>query len=389
MAEQFYHGVELVEIDDGTRSLKQVKPSIIGVVGTAPDADPALFPLDTPVLIAGSQREAAKLGKEGTLPTAMRGIFDQAGALIVVVRVAEGADIAETITNVIGGVDATTDSYTGISALLSARDYLGITPRLLIAPGFDHDKTVVDKLITTAGTLKSMVIVDGPNTTDAAAIAWREQFDSSRLYIVDPWAKVRLADGTEGVEPVSARVAGLICKQDNDRGWWHSPSNNVILGITGMARPISWAFNDTNTRANYLNEHDITTIINQEGYRLWGNRTCSIDPRWVFFSVRRTADMINESVMLNHLWAVDKNITRTYINDVTEGVSAYLRHLKQVGAIIGGRCWADPELNTPDQIAQGHVYFDFDFTAPYPAERITFRSKMVNDYLTEITGSAT
>ena len=384
MAEQFYHGVELVEIDDGSRTIKQVKPSIIGIVGTAPEADAARFPLDTPVLIAGSQREAAKLGKTGTLPPAIRGIFDQAGALIVVIRVADGATIADTVTNVIGGVDATTDNYTGCHALLSARNDLGVVPRLLIAPGFDHEKTVVDKMISLADILKAMVIVNGPNTTDAAAIQWREQFDSSRLYIIDPWAKVRLDDGTEGVEPLSPRVAGLICKQDNDRGWWHSPSNNVILGITGLARPISWAFNDPNTRANYLNEHDVVTVINQEGYRLWGNRTCSIDPRWVFFSVRRTADMINESVMLNHLWAVDKNITRQYLIDVVEGVNAYIRHLKQVGAVIGGRCWVDEELNTPANIAAGKVYFDFDFTPPYPAERITFRSHMVNDYLSEI-----
>lgn len=59
-----------------------------------------------------------------------------------------------------------------------------------------------------------------------------------------------------------------------------------------------------------------------------------------------------------------------------------------VGAVLGGRCWADEELNTPDQIAQGKVYFDFDFTPPYPAEHITFRSHLVNDYLVEILPAA-
>ena len=53
-------------------------------------------------------------------------------------------------------------------------------------------------------------------------------------------------------------------------------------------------------------------------------------------------------------------------------------------AILGGRCWADPELNTPESIADGRVYFDFDFTAPYPAEHIVFRSHLVDDYLEEI-----
>jgi len=69
---------------------------------------------------------------------------------------------------------------------------------------------------------------------------------------------------------------------------------------------------------------------------------------------------------------------------VVEGVNAYLRYLKNIGAILGGQCWADPELNSPDQVEQGKVTFDFDFTPPYPAEHITFRSRMVNGYLTEI-----
>jgi hypothetical protein len=100
--------------------------------------------------------------------------------------------------------------------------------------------------------------------------------------------------------------------------------------------------------------------------------------------VVRTADMINESLLRAHLWAVDRNITKTYLEDVVEGVNAYLSHLTQVGAILGGRCWADPDLNTPAQLEAGKVYFDFDFTPPTPAEHVTFRSRLVNDYFEEV-----
>jgi phage tail sheath protein FI len=81
---------------------------------------------------------------------------------------------------------------------------------------------------------------------------------------------------------------------------------------------------------------------------------------------------------------VDRNITATYLEDVTGGVNAYLAGLTAKGAIIGGRCWADEDLNTPDSIAAGRVYFNFDFTPPYPAERITFRSHLTNAYLANI-----
>ncbi len=84
------------------------------------------------------------------------------------------------------------------------------------------------------------------------------------------------------------------------------------------------------------------------------------------------------------MYAVDRGITKNFVTEIVEGVNAYLRHLVSIGAILGGSCWVDQALNTPDQIAQGKVYFDFDFTPAYPAEHITMRSHLVNDYIKEI-----
>ena len=185
-------------------------------------------------------------------------------------------------------------------------------------------------------------------------------------------------------QPASARVAGIIARSDNERGFWWSPSNQKIYGISGSSRAIDFTLGDSNARANLLNESEVSTIIHQDGYRLWGNRTCSSDPKWAFLSVRRTADMIHESLQRAHLWAVDQNISRNYVSSVVESVNAYMRHLKEIGAILGGECWADPELNTPENLAAGKVYFDFDFTPPAPAEQITFRSHLVDNYFEEV-----
>lgn len=394
MAETFLHGVEVLEIDAGPRPIQTVRSSVIGLIGTAPNADATAFPLNTPVMIAGSRIEAAKLDTVGTglgtLPGAMDSIFDQAGAVVVVVRVEEGATEAATLANIIGGVNATNGEYEGVHAFLGAESKLGVSPRILIAPGFTHQRPeglanpVVSELIGIAERLRAVVIADGPNTTDADAVTYSNDFGSPRVYVVDPWVKKLNSAGAVITVPASPCVAGLIAKSDNDRGFWWSPSNQNVNGIIGTARPVDFALGDANARANLLNEQAVATIIRQDGYRLWGNRTLSSDPKWVFLSVRRTADIINDSLLRAHLWAVDRNISKTYIQDVTEGVNAYLRHLTAIGAILGGQCWANPELNTPDQIAQGKVYFDFDFTPPFPAEHITFRSQMVNDYLTEI-----
>ena len=152
--------------------------------------------------------------------------------------------------------------------------------------------------------------------------------------------------------------------------------------------PITFTTDEIGNYLVQINANDIATTIQESGYRLWGNRTTSADPKYAFLNVRRTADMINESLLRAHLWAVDRNITKTYIEDVVGGVNEYLRSLQARGAILGGSAWADPELNTETALQNGEVYIDFDFTPPYPAEHITFRSHLVNDYLSEVVSDA-
>jgi phage tail sheath protein FI len=395
MPEQFLHGVEVIEIDTGVRPIRTVTSSIIGLVGTA-----AQGPVNEPVLITGSRKQAVETFGEPdgvhSIPDALDAIFDQIGATVVAVRVEDGADEGQTLNNIIGGVDKETGNYLGVHALLGAETTVHVTPRIMIAPGFTHQRPldtdgkpaanpVLNELLGIAKRLRAVIVADGPNTTDAAAIEYRKGLGSARVYVVDPWVKAwDPRSETVRMMPASARVAGLIARSDNTRGFWWSPSNQEIYGILGTARPVDFTLRDVSARANLLNENGVATIIHQEGYRLWGNRSTSADPKWAFLSVRRTADLINDSLLRAHLWAVDRNVTRTYIEDITEGVNGYLRQLIALGAILGGRCWADPDLNTPDQIAQGNVYFNFDFTPPYPAEHITFRSHLVQQYLEEL-----
>lgn len=475
MSELFLHGIEVIDIDSGPRPITTVRSSVIGLCGTAPNADPTLFPLNTPVLIAGSRREAAGLDTlgtgEGTLPAAIDSIFDQCGAVIIVVRVEEGTTDPETLANILGGVNAGNGNYEGVHAFLGAKSAVGFSPKILAVPGFTHKRVqggvtaitvttqgadytsapsitltggsgvgaqatavlgtganagkvvsvivaepgsgytaaptvafsggggtgaaatasygtvgnaVVAELIGIAEKIRAVIIADGPNTNDADAIAYAGDFGSKRVYVVDPKVIKVDDEGNNVTEWSSPCVCGLIAKSDNERGFWWSPSNQNINGIIGTARPIDFTMGDTSSRANLLNEKKVATIIREDGYRLWGNRTLSSDQKWAFLCVVRTADMINESILVNHLWAVDRGITKNYVTDVTEGVNAYLRSLVNKGAILGGECWIDPDLNTADQIAQGKIYFDFDFTPVYPAEHITFRSHLVNDYITEI-----
>lgn len=464
----FLHGVEIVQLQNGVRPIQTVRSSIIGLVGTAPKG-----PVNVPTLIAGSRTEAAQFGAgAGTIPEAIDGSFDQAGALVVVInvldpavhktavvaaeyafdattdtlevahdyihnavvtnqgatvtyvedtdysydsdtgkftRIAAGAiasgetvsiaydrvdETLVTTADIMGGVDAGTGARTGVHALLDAESVVKVQPKILIAPGFTSTVTLTGEVITGAPVtsemvgiaeqLRAVIIADGPNTTDSDAADYRNLFGSERVYVVDPWVKVWDTDANaEAVLAGSDRVAGLIVKNDAERGFWTSPSNREINGIIGTGRAIDFTLGDPNARANLLNENEVATIIQKDGYRLWGNRTCSADPQWAFLAHVRLNDMILESLLRAHMWAVDRNITKTYVEDVTEGVNAYMAKLVGDGAISGGKCWANPELNTSVTMDAGQVYFDFDYGRYGVAERVTFRAAINNDYTVE------
>lgn len=389
----FLHGVEVVQIDDGLRPIQTVKSSIIGLVGTAPAAT-AAFPLDTPVLVTGP-RMAAGLGAGGTLRDAYLAAYAQGVSVAVVVRVAEvetagEPDPAATLAAVAG--DAT--EGTGAWALLVAQSVTGQTPRILAAPGFtstaaaDPVSPVTSALISVADRLRSIVVADGPNTDEADALTDRGKYGSGRLFIVDPAVKVFDTTSASWVtRPASAYVAGLISKRDQERGFWWSPSNQVIQGIGATARPISFVLSSTETEANRLNEQEVATIVRTDGYRLWGNRTASDDPLWAFLPVRRTADMIYESIEDAMLWAMDRPFSEQLIRDIRDSVQGYIDTLIARGALLGGRVWLDPELNTQVTLMAGQLYLDFDIEPPAPLERLTFRAHRNGAYYEELVSS--
>lgn len=175
MADTYLHGVEIVEVDTGPRTIRTVGSSVIGLIGTAPDADASFFPLNTPVLVTSSRNESARLGTKGTLPIAVDGIFDQIGAMMVVVRVAEGATDADAMANIIGGIESDTGNYLGVQAFLAAKSVVGVQPRIIAAPGFTHQRPtdpndnlrqlanpVVAELVGIAERLRAVIVADAP-----------------------------------------------------------------------------------------------------------------------------------------------------------------------------------------------------------------------------------
>jgi phage tail sheath protein FI len=99
-------------------------------------------------------------------------------------------------------------------------------------------------------------------------------------------------------------------------------------------------------------------------------------------------DIVMDAILYGHKWAVDRSITATYVKDVTEGLQAFMRDLKNQGAIINFEVYADTELNTVSQLEQGKVYWNIRFTDVPPAENPNFRVEITKDFLNEILSPA-
>jgi phage tail sheath protein FI len=386
----FFHGVTTTLLDTGARTISLPSSSIIGLCDTF-----------TPGILGGgtakagelklitSEREAiAAFGAGSAIARAAAAIYVRAKAVIVAVGVPKLEDAALQTSAIIGGVLAD-GQRTGLQALLDGKSKHNAQPKLLIAPGHSATQAVATAMDALAGKLRAIAIIDGPNTTDEAAMAYALNFGSKRLFLVDPG--VQFWDTIESATvdaPGSAWTAGLFAWTDAEYGYWASPSNKEFVGITGTSRPIEYLDGDATCRANLLNNANITTIIRDGGFRLWGNRTLSSDPKWAFITRVRTCDILMDAVQAGHKWAVDRSITKTYVKDVTEGLQAFMRDEKNRGAVINFEVYADDELSTASQIMQGKVYWRIRFTDVPPAENPNFLFEVTDQWATEVLEAA-
>lgn len=381
MPTDYHHGVRVIEINEGTRPIRTIETAVAGVVCTASDADAATFPLDTPVLLTDVQGSVGKAGDKGTLARTLQAIADQTSPLTVVVRVAEGKAEGETTSNLIG---TTNDQgrYTGMKALLAARNRFGITPRILAAPGLDS-LPVASELASTAQKLRAFAYVSaaGCNTKEDV-VAYRQNFGARELMVLWPdfvgWDSAANAERTLWA---TARAVGLRAKIDNETGWHKTLSNVAVNGVTGLSRDVYWDLQNPATDAGYLNSHDVTTLVHQNGFRFWGSRTCSADKLFAFENYTRTAQVLADTMAEAHMWANDLPMTPSLVRDILAGVNAKLRSLVRNGYLLGGEAWFDPAANQKDTLKAGQLAIDYDYTPVPPLEDLTFRQRITDRYL--------
>ena len=389
MADSYHHGLRVVEINEGTRPIRTIATAVQGLIATAEDADATVFPLNTAVLITNTQAAVAKAGTNGTLKTALQAMANQANSICVVVRVAAAEDEAAQTANVIGTVDAT-GKYTGAKALLLAKAKLGVQPRIIGAPGLDT-QAVATELATIAKKLRAFAYVYAWGCkTKEEVVAYRDAFAARELMVIWPnFVAFNVDTAQTETVPAVAVAMGLRAKIDNEIGWHKTLSNVAVNGVTGIDADVTWDLQDPATDAGYLNSNEITTLIQHDGFRFWGSRTCSDDPLFAFENSTRTAQIMADTIAEAHMWAIDKPMHGSLVNDMLEGIKAKQREWTRLGYLMGGDAWYDPELNSKDTLKAGKLYIDYDYTPVPPLEDLTFRQRITDSYLADFASTIT
>jgi len=287
---------------------------------------------------------------------------------------------------------------TGMKAFRDCYQLFGFYPKILIAPVFASLASVSGELIAAATSIRAITFIDAPiGITPQQAITGRGpagainfNTSSARAGLCYPHVKAydTVADA-EVLMPMSQYAAGAQARKDQENGYWWSLSNTELLGITGMERPIDAMINDPNCEANLLNAAGIITLFNSfgTGIRVWGNRSAafpsSTHPK-NFLCVRRTADIIAESLEYFTLQFNDRPLDSALIDAIVESCNGFIRTLKANGAVIDGKAWFDPTDNEVTELAAGHLTITYDFMPPTPAERVTYKSSINIDYLSQL-----
>jgi phage tail sheath protein FI len=385
----YLHGVRVIEINEGTRPIRTISTAVVGMVCTAEDADPLAFPLDTPVLLTNVQTALGKAGTSGTLRASLQAIADQTKPFTIVVRVAEGAGETPeaketaTVSNLIGTTTAD-GKYTGMKALLAAKGKFGMVPRILGVPGLDS-LPVATALVSIAKDLRAFAYVSAHGCkTKEEAVTYRENFGAREVMVI--WPSFEKWDTTANAVaelPAVAVALGLRALADKEIGWHKTISNMAVNGATGISADVWWDLQNPATDANYLNGSEVTTLIQESGFRFWGSRTCSEDPLFAFENYTRTAQVLADTMAEAHFWAVDKPMHPSLIKDIIESINAKMRELKSAGYIIDGQCWYDEEANDATTLKAGKLFIDYDYTPVPPLEDLTLRQRITDRYLVD------
>lgn len=284
-----------------------------------------------------------------------------------------------TESSIVGSYDAGTGVETGIELIRKVYPTFGLTPSLLLAPGWSHKPTVglalAEKCTDINGMFKCECVVDidasrAAKYTDVEQIKQESGFASPHTICV--WPKVKYA-GKEMY--YSAIYVAMACYTDynNDNVPNLSPSNRAIRISATVVEDGTEVNLDIN-QANELNAVGVVTALNLNGFKAWGNNTAAYpdttDPKDRWIACRRFFSWWGNSFITTYLTKVDDPANYRLIESIVDSENVRGNSLVSQGKCAGIKMVYSKEDNPIANVLDGKIVFK-QYLAPYtPAEDI-------------------
>lgn len=382
----FEHNGISIETNRPPEPMGPLGENVNGWVVTAPDRDAAKVPLNVPFRIA-NMTDAQLLDTTGDeLGTGWHAVTESLKKATVpqyVVVVEEGLDDAETMANIIGGIDPTSGQPTGIAALAGCKEL----PTLIAAPGYSDDLSVAQALATMARRLMCRFVADCADMSVDEATTYSESLGGEgtgfrRCYLAYQMAAIysRAAQGQIFVAPSVHAMAALSAVKP-----WESPGNQGVL-IQDVSRHVDYNILDKSTNGDLLNRYGISYYARTSlgGFSLIGNRGVTGE----FISHVGLEDAISRKLVKSSQKAMAKNLTKSFMEQEVRKVDAFLQDQVAAEIIPGGRVYLHPDLNTVERYKNGSWYIVIEYGRYSPNEHMIFHvnavDSIVEEFLAEV-----
>ena len=284
-----------------------------------------------------------------------------------------------TLAEVIGSIDANTDTYTGIQLVDKVYPELHVAPGAILAPGWSHNPSVglalAAKCEQISGLFRTECIVDiDCGQTNSGALKYsdvetvKNNSGYADVHMIALWPEVKAAGKQFAY---SAIFAAMMLNTDLNNGDipTMSPSNK-LLRINGTCLHDGTPVNLEQKQANELNGIGVVTAIYFGGYKSWGNNTAaypsvSEDPKDRWIACRRFFSWWGNRFILTYASKVDDPTNYRMIQSIVDDENIFGNSLFSEGKVGGAKISYNQDDNPIESILAGKIKFK-QFLAPYP-----------------------
>lgn len=288
------------------------------------------------------------------------------------------------------------DIAEGISQVDACLNTVGVTPDLLLAPGWSHNPAIAALLgmkadsVSTLLKAKALVDIDctSAGVTDPADLpAYKAKHGLTAPSQIACWPMA--AKGGRRFH-LSTQLAGLMATVDADNGGCpvESPANKP-LKIDGCCLADGTEVNLTFEQVNQIAGHQgVVTALNfgLSGWVAKGNyMACypqSADVKDQFIPVSRMFAYVGNTLVKTFWSKLDKGMKRRMVDDIVDAVNIWLLSQKGSEYILGGRIAYEAQENPLTDLLEGIIKFHIYFATPLPAQKIVFTLEFDLDYVT-------